>query len=94
VTFYDFRNDTSSTATALTDYWFRASTDGGASWGNSQRVTPTSFDMKTAPVARGFFVGDYEGLDHAGSTFKVFFVQTDSTPGTSPTDVFSANATP
>jgi hypothetical protein len=94
VTFYDFRNDTSSTATALTDYWFRASTDGGASWGNSKRVTPTSFDMKTAPVARGFFVGDYEGLDHAGGTFKVFFVQTDNTPGTSPTDVFSANATP
>src|SRR5918911_854431 len=93
VTFFDFRNDTSSTPTALTDYWFRASTDGGAGWGNSPGGTPTSFDMKTAPVARGFFVGDYEGLDHAGSTFKVFFVQTDSTPGPSPTYVFSANAT-
>jgi Neuraminidase (sialidase) len=93
VTFYDFRNDTPDTATALTDYWFRASTDGGSTWGASQRVTPTSFDMKKAPVARGFFVGDYEGLDHGGSAFKVFFAQTNAGSG-NPTDVFGATATP
>ena len=51
--------------------------------------------MKKAPVARGFFVGDYEGLAHAGSTFKVFFVQThNADTGTNPTDVFAADATP
>jgi hypothetical protein len=95
VTFYDFRNDTPTTETALTDYWFRASTDGGATWGDSQRVTPSSFDMKKAPVARGYFVGDYEGLDHAGGTFKVFFVQAhNGDTGINPTDVFSADATP
>ena len=95
VTFYDFRNDTASTATALTDYWIRTSTDGGATFAPSQRVTPDSFDMKKAPVARGFFVGDYEGLDHAGSTFKVFFVQThNADTGSNPTDVFAADATP
>ena len=94
VTFYDFRNDTPDTATALTDYWFRASTDAGATWGPSQRVTPTSFDMKKAPVARGFFVGDYEGLDHGGSAFKVFFAQANSSGSGSPTDVFGASATP
>jgi hypothetical protein len=93
VTFYDFRNDTADTATALTDYWIRTSTDGGATWTPSQRVTPTSFDMKKAPIARGFFTGDYEGLDHAGDTFKMFFVQTNSAAG-NPTDVFAANATP
>jgi hypothetical protein len=91
VTFYDFRNDTSDTATALTDYWIRTSTDGGQSW-TTQQVTPTSFDMKKAPVARGFFTGDYEGLDHAGDTFKAFFVQTNEAAG-NPTDVFAADAT-
>ena len=95
VSFYDFRRDTSDTATALTDYWIRTSTDGGATFDPSQRVTPDSFDMKKAPVARGFFVGDYEGLGHAGNTFKVFFVQThNADTGTNPTDVFAANATP
>jgi hypothetical protein len=95
VTYYDFRNDTPDTATALTDYWIRTSTDGGATWAPSQRVTPASFDMKKAPIARGYFTGDYEGLDHAGNTFKVFFVQThNADTGTNPTDVYAADATP
>ncbi|MCW3015224.1 MAG: hypothetical protein JWO02_2316 [Solirubrobacterales bacterium] len=95
VTYYDFRNDTRTTATALTDYWIRTSTDGAATWALSQRVTPTSFDMKKAPFARGRFVGDYEGLDHAGDTFKLFFVQTNNTDtGTNPTDVYAADVTP
>ena len=92
VTFYDFRNDTPDTATALTDYWIRTSGDGGATW-TTQRVTPAPFDMKKAPVARGFFTGDYEGLDHAGDAFKVFFVQTNAAAG-NPTDVFASTATP
>jgi hypothetical protein len=95
VTYYDFRNDTPDTATALTDYWIRTSTDGGASWAPAQRVTPTSFDMKKAPSARGYFIGDYEGLDHAGDTFKLFFVQTNNADtGTNPTDVYAADVTP
>jgi hypothetical protein len=95
VTYYDFRHDTPDTATALTDYWIRTSTDGAATWGGSQRVTPTSFDMKQAPVARGYFTGDYEGLDHAGDTFKLFFVQSHTTgAGTNSTDVYAADATP
>jgi hypothetical protein len=95
VTYYDFRRDNPDDATALTDYWIRMSTDGAVTWAPSQRVTPTSFDMKKAPIARGYFVGDYEGLDHAGDTFKLFFVQTHDTAfGIHPTDVFAADATP
>jgi hypothetical protein len=95
VTYYDFRNDTPTTATALTDYWIRTSTNGGTTFSPSQRVTPTSFDMKKAPVARGFFTGDYEGLDHAGDVFKVFFVQAhNGDTGANPTDVYAADATP
>jgi hypothetical protein len=94
VTFYDFRNDMPDTATALTDYWFRASTDGATSWESSQRVTPESFDMKKAPVARGFFVGDYEGLDNFGSTFTPFFVQAIGTHATPDTDAYYSTAGP
>jgi hypothetical protein len=93
VTYYDFANDTRDTATALTDYWIRTSPDGGATWAPSQRVTPTSFDMKKAPFSRGYFTGDYEGLDHAGDTFKLFFVQSHDT-ATNATDVYAADATP
>jgi hypothetical protein len=51
--------------------------------------------MKKAPRARGYFVGDYEGLDHAGDIFKVFFVQTNAVDAVSnPTDVYAADATP
>jgi BNR repeat-like domain len=99
VTYYDLRNDTDTntdgspnTSTALTDYWFTSSTD-GINWSASQRVTPTSFNMKDAPIARGYFVGDYEGLDHAGNDFRLFFVQAQPTPG-NPTDVYTATATP
>jgi hypothetical protein len=93
VTYYDFRNDTSDTSTALTDYWITFSTDGGQTWSPSQRVTNPSFNMKDAPIARGFFVGDYEGLDHAGSDFKLFFVQAHP-PASDPTDVYTSTVTP
>jgi hypothetical protein len=73
VTWYDFRNDTPDNATALTDYFVRFSTDGGLTWSATERVTPQSFNMKNAPFARGFFTGDYEGLDHAGGVFDLDF---------------------
>jgi hypothetical protein len=92
VTFYDFRRDTATTATALTDYWIRTSTNGGDDWTTQRLTTGDPFDMKKAPIARGFFTGDYEGLDHAGDTFKAFFVQTNAAAG-NPTDVWAAGAT-
>ena len=33
------------------------------------------FNMMAAPFARGYFVGDYESLATAGSSFLPFFVQ-------------------
>jgi len=80
VTYYDFRDDTADTATALTDYSIRDLDRRRRDMGRpSQRVTPAPFDMKKAPVARASFTGDYEGLDHGGDTFKIFFVQTHNT---------------
>jgi hypothetical protein len=44
-----------------------------ASWGNEIRVTDASFDSRKAPVARGFFLGDYVGLGSNGSAVLPFF---------------------
>jgi hypothetical protein len=97
VTYYDFRNNTTDPNTLPTDYWIVSSTDGGATWGGEQRITPTSFDMDAAPVApasRGHFVGDYEGLAHSGNTFFPFFAQANTGNTANPTDVFFTSATP
>jgi hypothetical protein len=60
VTYYDFRNDTSA-APLVTDVWAVHSHDGGLSFSEDHVMGP--FDMSTAANARGYFTGDYEGLD-------------------------------
>jgi hypothetical protein len=86
VSYYDFRNNTPDPNTLPTDYWVvhcHAATDNcsdGLQYGNEIRLTDTSFDMERAPVARGYFVGDYEGLANdigaEGTNFAPFFSQT------------------
>lgn len=78
VTHYDLRFNTPDPATLPTDYWFLHSHDGGATWVES-RVTPTSFDQKLAPFARGLFLGDYVGLTPAGGSFLTMFTRTEAT---------------
>jgi len=81
VTYYDFRNNTSSDP-LWTDYFVvhchpaspTACTD-PANWGDEIRLTDTSFDMRQAPFAGGFFTGDYEGLASDGADFTPFFSQ-------------------
>jgi hypothetical protein len=88
VTYYDFRNNTPSTSTLPTDAFAIFSHDGGATFGNELRLTPTSFDLDLAPRAGGPFLGDYVGLSHAGTTFVPFFTQTVS--NANPTDVYAS----
>jgi hypothetical protein len=78
VTYYDTRFlAAAQTANLPTDYWIEYSTDGGASFHGETRITSTSFDSRTAPVARGFFLGDYEGLVPMGTnSFGALFVTT------------------
>jgi hypothetical protein len=77
VTYYDDRFLQQGQTNVLpTDYWVSFSTDGGASFGNEQRLTSVSFDGMSAPVARGFFLGDYEGLQPSGTGFQALFVKT------------------
>src|SRR4051812_4213872 len=88
VTYYDFRNDTAASPSLDTDAWVARSTDGGVTW-TENRLTAPPFDMRTAPNARGFFVGDYEGLATRGTTAYPF----DSISRGS-TDVFSWTVSP
>ncbi|MFT0172050.1 sialidase family protein [Paraburkholderia mimosarum] len=92
VTYYDFRDlQAGNTTTLPTNIWRTTSTNGGQSFGGELHVAGP-FNMKTAPVSRGFFVGDYQGLDVMGTTFVSFIVQTNSGNLTNRTDVFAAPA--
>jgi hypothetical protein len=80
VSYYDFRNNTADGgATTPTDAWIvhcHAATEdctSSSSWDEEIRTTDTSFDSRQAPVARGFFLGDYEGLGTDGTSFFPFF---------------------
>jgi hypothetical protein len=89
ISYYDFRNLTTETATLPTDYWFRTVTS-SLSLGSETHITGP-FDMLTAPFARGFFVGDYEGLTAVGTTFHPFFVAANSGDTSNRTDVFTTS---
>jgi hypothetical protein len=91
VTYYDFTADVPTGEPLETDYWFTSSRDGGASFAPRRRLTPQSFDMRTAPDALGFFVGDYEGLTSASGRFLPVFVAANSGNLANRTDVFSTS---
>ena len=81
VTYYDFRNNTNAPP-LLTDYFIAhchpttvSPCTLPASWGSEARLTTQSFDMRQAPDAGGFFLGDYEGLANVGTSFATFFSQ-------------------
>jgi hypothetical protein len=72
VTYYDFREDNPNDQNLLlTSYWLATSTDGGATWTETEVGAPV--DLRTAPLVEGYFVGDYEGLAHDGQSFIPLF---------------------
>jgi Neuraminidase (sialidase) len=93
VIYYDFRNNTPASGLP-TDYWLvhcHTCID-PANW--LENHVAGSFDMETAPVAGGFFIGDYEGLSNIGNRFLPFFVQTNSGNINDRTDVFATTVGP
>jgi hypothetical protein len=91
VLYYDLRNDVSARDTTFTTTeWIAFSVDGGRTFGASRRVSP-DFDHAAAAFAGGFFLGDYQGLGVAGSTFFPFFGATlaPQANGAIGSDVFS-----
>ncbi len=85
VTYYDFRFDQSD-GRELADYFavfctpapgndcaLRDSWGDGATKLTDVRITPASFNMLDAPVARGHFLGDYMGLVRKGNVVMPAF---------------------
>ena len=70
VMYYDFRNNDAAPGLP-TDVWLAHSHDGGATW--TEQHLYGSFDMENAPVARGWFLGDYQGMAAAGNDLVTFF---------------------
>ena len=56
-----------------------------ANWGAEVRTTDASYNMRQAPFARGFFVGDYVGMDTDGEDWLPFWSQPF---GTDPANTF------
>jgi hypothetical protein len=105
VLYDDFRNDDPATYAVETDVWFLRSTDGGSTW-SEERVSPSSFDVRVAPFARGYFLGDYHGLAAYNDRFLGYTTITydglvdslavsgNTTDTTNRTDVFAARIQP
>ncbi len=85
VSYYQFA---SSAATLPTTYNLKTSGNQGATFGAATTLKGP-FDMTTAPNARGYFVGDYEGLVAIGTSFRAFFVATNTGNTANRTDVFA-----
>jgi hypothetical protein len=101
VTYYDFRNDDTSTLIASTDYFVVTcdptnNCSNASSWtGNEAKLTDSSFNLAQAPVApasRGHFLGDYMGLaaDTAGKLWPAF----GQTTGSNHTAIYTRGITP
>ena len=85
VTYYDFRSNTPDATTLPTELVFARSTD-GITW--QENRLSAAFDMSTAPVSRGLFIGDYHALVSANNVFIPVYVRT-SGDLSNRTDVFA-----
>ena len=102
VSYYDFRNNTPSPADLLTDQWVVHCHAGSedcsdpASWNEESRATTTSFDMRAAPFARGYFLGDYAGLAsrHDPVSGDDEFVSTFASTTSAPSSIFTNRLVP
>jgi hypothetical protein len=80
VMYYDTARNAPGSADGIpTDVYIRHSSDDGQSWSTPQLIA--SYDFTNAPVARGYFVGDYQGLEPIGANDVIaFFGVAGSTP--------------
>jgi Neuraminidase (sialidase) len=82
VLYYDDARNNDATPGIPTDVYLRHSADGGRTWSTPQLLT--SFDFANAPIARGYFVGDYQGLTPIGDNdLLAFFGATGDAPNSS-----------
>jgi len=76
VLFYDFRSDVLGDAVLSTDVYLSLF-DADLVYQGEQRLTPTSMDLRQSVITgdRGYFPGDYMGLDAAGEDFVAAFTR-------------------
>ena len=80
VSYYVFSAARSTTSTLPTTYTLAQSTD-GVHWSASE--INAAFDLRKAPVAGGFFLGDYQGLTSTGNAFAALYGRTNSNTASS-----------
>lgn len=89
VTYYDFRPwDPSVPGRAWTSFWLATSADGGATWTEEPLGGP--FDLRSAPVAGGLFLGDYTGLVARRGGFHALFSMGSSALGGDAADAWAS----
>jgi hypothetical protein len=96
VSHYDFRENTPDASTLLTRHYAshcHPATENcanPASWNEETEIGP-AFNIREAAFARGYFLGDYMGLDHDGTDFVSGF---GSTLGGGPSSIFASRLGP
>lgn len=91
VLYYDFRNNLPGGG-ATTSVVLAHSHTAGAAWEPERSLYPGDFDMRNAPVARGYFLGDYQGLTAIGRNLLAFFSVAGAVPGTADVEAVSITA--
>jgi hypothetical protein len=63
------------------------STDGSTTWRESRVAGP--FDLAVAPIARGYFLGDYQALTSIDQQFLAVYARTNNTDFSNRNDIFA-----
>ena len=88
VSYYDFRRDTGDRTTLPTVYRLATSKD-GLNWRESG--IEDSFELRQAPIAGGYFLGDYQALVSNGSAFSALYARTGGAVNNNATEIVFAN---
>lgn len=91
VAYFDTRHDRLGDDELTTDLWLSWSDDRGLSW-RELRLTAESFDLRSAPDASGYMLGDYVGLVGVPSGFGALVALARPIADTGPTDIFYIHA--
>ncbi len=88
VSYFDFRADTFDPATLPTMYRLATSSD-GVSWYDS--AVEDAFELRQAPIAGGYFLGDYQALLGNGAAFSALYARTGGSVANNATEIVFAN---
>jgi hypothetical protein len=85
--YYDWTPPPGGAPGLWTTRWLRTSADGGATWDEPAPVGGP-FDLRLAPQAGGWFLGDYTGLVGGATGFTSLFAMTRPADGQGATDLY------